>query len=193
MRIFRRTVAVSVLVLPIAAATVGAATATREAPTAALPTRDLVTSAGRARQEAVADLSAIDLSSLAWMAGSWEGEAGGVEMEEHWTAPKGGVMLGLHRDVRPERPAFFEFLRIVETEDGVTYLASPMGREPTPFSLVEASGTRVVFENPEHDFPQRISYELSEDGWLVSRIEGLVDGELRGSEWRWQRVERRGY
>src|SRR6266436_2543525 len=53
-----------------------------------------------------------DVTSLAWMAGSWQGTAGGVEMEEHWLAPRGGEMLGLNRDVAGGRMVSFEFLRI---------------------------------------------------------------------------------
>ncbi len=38
------------------------------------------------------------LNGLDWMLGSWSGEDDGVHMEEHWLPPRGGVMLGLHRD-----------------------------------------------------------------------------------------------
>ena len=39
------------------------------------------------------------LEDLSWMAGSWSGTSRGIEMEEHWTAPKGNSMIGIHRDV----------------------------------------------------------------------------------------------
>jgi len=45
----------------------------------------------------------------------------------------------------------------------------------------------VVFENPEHDFPQRILYRL-DGGMLHARIEGVVDGEPLSSEWTWSRA-----
>ena len=112
------------------------------------------------------------LASLAWMAGSWEGTADGVAMEEHWLPARGGAMLGVHRDVAGGRMVSFEFLRIEATAEGVTYLASPKGRPATPFRLVESGPARVVFANPEHDFPQRILYWLGEDGSLHARIEG---------------------
>jgi hypothetical protein len=40
------------------------------------------------------------VAELAWLAGSWSGETGGLAMEEHWTAPSGGALLGMHRDVK---------------------------------------------------------------------------------------------
>lgn len=126
------------------------------------------------------------LEALAWMAGSWAGTTGGVDMEEHWTAPKGHSMIGVHRDVGNGRTIAFEFLRIEQQGDQIVYLSMPNGRSPaTPFPLKEVSGLRVVFENPAHDFPQRIIYW--KDGQdLRARIEGTVNGKPGSEEWRWR-------
>ena len=126
------------------------------------------------------------LADLAWLAGSWTGTARGIEMEEHWTAPKGNSMVGLHRDVGKGRTLVFEFLRIEQQGDQIVYLSMPNGRSPaTPFPLKEVSGTRVVFENPTHDFPQRIIY-WKDGNDLRARIEGTQNGKTGGEEWRWQ-------
>jgi len=89
-------------------------------------------------------------------------------------------MLGMHRDAKGAK-ASFEFLRIVETADGLVYLAQPGGKPPTPFKLSELAKDRVVFANPEHDFPKRILYMLREKQ-LCARVEG--DGEA-AEEWCW--------
>ena len=126
------------------------------------------------------------LDSLAWMAGSWTGSTPrGIEMEEHWTAPKGNSMIGIHRDVGKGRTLLFEFLRIQQQGDQIVYLSMPNGRSPaTPFPLKEVSGTRVVFENPAHDFPQRIIY-WKDGNDLRARIEGTMKGKAASEEWRW--------
>lgn len=125
------------------------------------------------------------LDSLAWMAGAWAGNAGGVEMEELWTTPKGNSMIGLHRDVAKGRTVGFEFMRIEQQADRIVYLAMPNGRLPaTPFPLKEVSGTRVVFENPTHDFPQRVMY-WKDGADLRARIEGTINGKAGSEEWRW--------
>jgi hypothetical protein len=125
------------------------------------------------------------LEDLSWMAGHWVGTSGDVVMEEFWTAPGGGVMVGLHRDVFQEGKPFFEFLRIVGAERGLTYVASPRGTGTTEFVLVSLDGQKVVFENLEHDFPQRIIYRRDGDR-LIARIEGEVNGALEGREWIWK-------
>jgi hypothetical protein len=128
-----------------------------------------------------------DLAELAWLAGSWTGVDQGVEMEEFWQAPKGKSMLGLHRDIAKGRTVSFEFLRIEATAEAITYWGSPEGRPATPFRLVELKGKRVVFENPEHDFPQRIIYWLDGDGALHAKIEGTQGGKNSSMEWSWRR------
>ena len=125
------------------------------------------------------------LDALSWMAGSWVGESRGIAMEEHWTKPSGNSMIGVHRDVGKGRTLSFEFLRIVQEGDQITYLAMPGGRSPaTPFPLKEVAGTRVVFENPKHDFPQRVIY-WKDGADLRARIEGTMNGKEGSQEWRW--------
>jgi hypothetical protein len=120
------------------------------------------------------------VARLQWMTGHWSANSGGSDVEEIWIAPRAGLMLGMNRTVSKDR-AQFEFIRIEATKDGVFYVAQPGGRPPTRFKLVESGASRVVFANPEHDFPKRILYELR-DGKLCARVEG--DGG-QGEEWCW--------
>ena len=125
------------------------------------------------------------LHDLAWIAGSWSGVTRGIDMEEHWTAPKGNSMIGVHRDVGKGRTLSFEFLRIEQQGDEIVYLSMPNGRSPaTRFPLKETSAYRVVFENPTHDFPQRIIY-WRDGNDLRARIEGTINGKAGSEEWRW--------
>jgi hypothetical protein len=131
---------------------------------------------------------AMRVDDLGWMAGAWRlEEAPGRSNEETWMPPHGGAMLGVHRDVRDGRLVGFEFLRISEDAGVVTYWASPGGAAPTPFRLVELGSRRAVFANPDHDFPQRITYWRDDTG-LHARIEGPQGERTVGMGWSWQPV-----
>jgi len=131
-----------------------------------------------------------DLSALQWMAGCWSLDGGEPGSEEQWTAPAGGTMLGMNRIVSNGETVAFEFLRIVEQEDGWTGLiASPSGQETARFRLTSMHTHEVVFENPAHDFPQRIIYRLDQDGNLRGRIEGAVDGVERSADFPMTRTD----
>jgi hypothetical protein len=129
------------------------------------------------------------VEALAWMEGAWGGEKDGVAMEELWTGPRGGAMLGLHRDVKGGGMVSWEFLRIQTTEAGTFYYASPRSAPPTAFKLVEIGAKRAVFENKEHDFPQRILYWVDAKGALHARIEGPQGGKTLAEEWVWIRTK----
>lgn len=133
------------------------------------------------------DAKAVGIDDLKWLAGAWASDDRGSSTEEHWIAPKGGIMLGVNRGVSRNGKASFEFLRIAETREGIVYFASPGGKEPTPFRLKEAVADSVTFENPDHDFPQRVVYRKVE-GNLVARIEGSINGKDQSMEWTWKPV-----
>jgi Domain of unknown function (DUF6265) len=132
----------------------------------------------------------VDIAKLAFLEGTWIGQEDGLQMEEHWTSISGGALVGMHKDVKDGSMVSFEFCRIAPAADGtLTYYASPGGAPATLFRLKELADRRVVFENPDHDFPQRILYWLEPDGRLGVRIEGEMGGKLEAMEWRWTRKQ----
>ncbi|MFN0243474.1 MAG: DUF6265 family protein [Planctomycetota bacterium] len=118
------------------------------------------------------------IGDLAWLAGAWVGtRSSGSSIEERWSPPRGGAMLAVSRTVNTSgKMSAFEYLRIVEREGGLVYIAQPGGKTPTEFVLTELSTTRAVFVNPRHDFPRRIAYELSAEGDLSATIGQLEGG-----------------
>jgi hypothetical protein len=118
------------------------------------------------------------IGDLAWLGGNWvgtRGTSGTISIEERWGPPLGGAMLGVARTVSRERMTAFEFLRIVERDSGLVYIAQPDGGRQTEFVLTELNGARAEFENPRHSSPQRIVYERSTDGRLSATI-GFING-----------------
>jgi hypothetical protein len=127
------------------------------------------------------------IADLAWLAGAWvgtRGEGNATSIEERWSPPAGGAMLAIARSVRAEKMRTFEFLRIVEIDGGLVYKAQPGGAPPTEFTLTELTKTeegaaRAVFDNPRHDYPKRIVYELSPDGRLTATTGNMKGGTPR--------------
>ncbi len=109
--------------------------------------------------------------SLDWIAGHWCMEDGAVAIDELWLPPHGGVVLGLSRTRTPEATDGFEYLRIVETDGVPSYVAQPGGRPATAFPMTAFGELWIRFENPEHDFPQRIEYRRDGDR-LYAEIAG---------------------
>src|SRR5262245_915562 len=113
------------------------------------------------------------ISELSWISGDWQTPAGGkVQIDEHWSKPAGGSMIGMSRSVSGDRTVEFEYLRIEQRADGIFYVAHPEARCPgTDFKLTRASSNEVVFENAEHDFPKRIMYRKTSDDAITASID----------------------
>ena len=126
------------------------------------------------------------VADLQWMAGTWVHEDARQKVTESWVGPANGMMAAVNLTAYAGGKRSFEFLRIVDTNESMSYLASPGGRAPVEFRLRELRERRVVFENPAHDFPQRIIYRMDGE-WLVARVEGTVRGQQTIEEWRFAR------
>jgi hypothetical protein len=130
------------------------------------------------------------IEALAWLAGCWSRADADPGSGEQWTGPAGGTMLGVSRTVRDGRTVEYEFVVIREAADGaLVYQAHPSGQASAEFRMSHAADREVVFENPGHDFPQRIGYRLDEDGTsLTAWIEGTRDGKTRRIPFPMRRV-----
>ena len=130
------------------------------------------------------------LNDLSWLAGCWEANVRGRQVNEQWMKPGGGIMLGMARTVAQGKAAEFEFTQIREDKDGsIYYVAKPSGQAEASFKLVKLQNKEAVFENPLHDFPQRIIYRLEAGGSLFARVEATTNGQTRGIDYPYRRAK----
>jgi hypothetical protein len=129
---------------------------------------------------------AAKIDQVGWMSGNWVGTDGGVSFEERWTPPAGGAMLAVSRTLKDGRMAAFEFLRIIERNGGLVYVAQPGGKPPTDFTLTLLSQNSATFESPEHDFPKLIRYTKRADGSLEARV---GDGGAKDETYVFKRLQ----
>ncbi len=138
---------------------------------------------------AVQGKSTTDVSQFSWMSGCWLGETGGRQVEECWTRPSGGSLLGSAKTVRGGKTTGREFMEIGDNGDGLAFTNKLVNGEipnwdrPTAsFKLLRLEGKEAIFEDPQREFPRRVIYRLTPDGMLVGRIEGTRDGKALSDE-----------
>lgn len=129
-----------------------------------------------------------EVNSRGFLSGCWAFSRGPLAVEEQWTKPAGGALLGLSRTMRDGRMVFHEYLRIEREGADVVYTPQlSTGARPVAFKLVRLTKDEAVFENPDHDFPQRIIYTRTAGG-LTARTEGVRDGQTRSDVFPYKRV-----
>jgi hypothetical protein len=112
---------------------------------------------------------AAEVGRVAWLQGCWQSASGGRTVEEQWMAPRGDSIVGMSRTVRDGKLVEYELVLI--RHQGPAQVSAE-------FRASVVSDKRVVFENLQHDFPQRIGYERDASS-LHAWVEGAEDGRER--------------
>jgi len=128
------------------------------------------------------------IDRAAFLVGCWERSTATRRSVEKWFPARDGVMHGTSQVVTDSGTRELERLRLYQIGDTLVYEADPVGQALTLFRASEVSATRLVFENPDHDFPQRITYSLAGDS-LHARIEGDRAGRRGPVTFRFRRSE----
>ena len=116
------------------------------------------------------------LEGLEWITGLWQSELSNGKYYERWTASDENSMIGEAFIVKGGDTIPSEELKIQVMSDGIYYIAIPRNQEETHFKLVSLEGQEAVFENLEHDFPQRIIYRGNPDGGMYVEA-AVIDKE----------------
>ena len=131
----------------------------------------------------IAAQAAATAPDFSWLSGEWLACGPTSIVEEHWLGPAGnGVLVGANL-ARSAKGSSHEFFRIGPARNGAWgFHAQPGGAPPVMFAISEHKEKRVVFENKDHDFPQRVIY-WREGANLRARIEGHIAGKPEFEEW----------
>jgi hypothetical protein len=133
--------------------------------------------------------SAASVADLEWLSGCWASDSGEVGSGEVWTRPAGGTLFGLSRTIKNGKTVAHEFMQIREIEPGqLAFIARPSGQTEATFKLVRSTKNELVFENPTHDFPQRVIYRLDSAQRLMGRVEGKSNGREQAFDYPMRRT-----
>ena len=128
------------------------------------------------------------IEQLAWISGCWVYTSPRVFIEELWTRPAGGTMLGVSRTLRRtptgDSTMAWEFIRVYARGTDLVYAAQPHNQPAAEFTSERVSDSVVVFANPAHDYPQRIIYRRAGKDSLRARVEGTQGGRTPGARSR---------
>lgn len=99
---------------------------------------------------------------LSWLEGEWNrtNVKPGQTATESWRT-SGNSMLGMGVSMKASDTTFVEKLRVEIKGDDIFYVADVReNATPTYFKITEFTKTGFVSENPTHDFPKVIAYDL---------------------------------
>lgn len=130
-----------------------------------------------------------DLSQLEWILGQWKSQSGEEVIIEHWQKVNDTLFNGETWFIDSGDTVATELLKIIARSDNIFYVAEPSGQQNTEFKLTQLKNNEVLFENPEHDFPQKIFYKKTSSDSLYAKIEGVIDGRQQSMDFNWTLLE----
>lgn len=113
--------------------------------------------------------------------GRWENKTPEGTFSEEWKTENDSVMVGASYFINGKDTLFAETIRLEQKENNLFMIVSVPNQneeKPVAFKLTSSTSDNLVFENPEHDFPKKITYKLVTKDSLYAEISG--DGKSQG-------------
>lgn len=113
-----------------------------------------------------------------WLIGEWEHIEGEEHALEIWNEKDDSTLSGRAYSIIISDTVWSERIAIEERSGDLFYVPTVSDQNngrPVTFILTSSSEGKLVFENPQHDFPQRITYRRLGMDSLVAEISSLDD------------------
>lgn len=120
------------------------------------------------------------IKAARWILGNWENKTADGNLSETWKKVNDSTFHGQSYFIKEKDTLHFESITLQQKGEELSYSATVKGQnneEPVTFKLTNSTDTQMVFENPKHDYPQKISYTQINDDSLVAEISGTLEGK----------------
>ncbi len=114
-----------------------------------------------------------------WFLGTWQNNTPNGVFTESWEQKNDSLYFGLSTVVVGKDTVFYEKINLQKTHTDWNYVVSVKGqnnKQPIAFKLTSSNPTQLVFENPQHDFPTKITYTQITKDSIIAEISGIVNG-----------------
>jgi hypothetical protein len=135
----------------------------------------------------------VTISKSHWLIGKWENQTSRGKMIEDWSFINDSTLGANSYMITATDSTSLESVRLVKEDQAIYYIPTVKGQNndlPVKFKLTSVSASEMVFENPDHDFPQKITYTLISENSLLAEISGIVNGQMRSRKFPMTRASR---
>lgn len=119
------------------------------------------------------------MEDLQQLVGDWRTDVKKDKYNAEVWQPDSAGYGGTGVKVKNEKTVFEEFLRL-RIKDGTLYYGVRIPKqnkgEWVDFAMTEHSANSWLFENPAHDFPKKLRYELIDENTLHIKVSGKDGG-----------------
>jgi hypothetical protein len=115
-----------------------------------------------------------------WLLGKWENKVDEGILSESWKKLNDSTFQAESFFIKDKDTLHFETITLQQKGEELFYTATVKGQnndKPVSFNMTSETDKKLVFENPKHDYPQKITYTLINKDSLVAEISGIQLGK----------------
>lgn len=120
------------------------------------------------------------LEKMSWLVGEWENKMPEGNLTETWIKANDSTFTGKTLFIKEKDTIHNEEIVLSQKGETLYYTPTVIGQnndEPIEFKMTNSTENEFVFENPKHDYPQKIVYKKLNSTNLVATISGKQLGK----------------
>ena len=141
----------------------------------------ITTLVGCKKEHAITPKAFAEIEKVSWLIGNWENISKEGTLLESWEKKNDSTLIGTSFFIQNKDTIFTEQIALEEREKELFYIPTVSDQnngKPVSFMLTSATKKQLVFENPAHDFPQKITYNAIGKDSLIAEVSGLQNGKM---------------
>jgi hypothetical protein len=132
------------------------------------------------------------IKSANWLLGKWENKVDESSLSENWKKLNDSTFQAESFFTKDKDTLHFETITLQQKGENLIYSATVKGQnndKPVSFNMTSETEKKLVFENPKHDYPQKITYTLINKDSLVTEISGIQLGKSSSEKFGMKKSE----
>ena len=127
----------------------------------------------------------VNNNNFDWLIGAWQMQLKNGILYEIWERKDNLYQNKSYKVSAAGDTVMLETVQILEKDGNIYYTPTTFDQndqKPVYFRMTEMNENSFVAENPEHDFPQKITYRLRNNNELYAMIDGKIKEQYRREE-----------
>jgi hypothetical protein len=128
-----------------------------------------------------------ELEKSVWLLGVWQKQSGKGILTESWRRLDDSTFVGRSFFVVNCDTLSSEKIRLEQRNGKLYYIPTVADQnegKPIAFTQNSLTDSTVTFENPQHDFPQKIDYRFQKPDSLIAEVSAMVNGSQKSIVFR---------
>ena len=133
-----------------------------------------------------------ELEKANWLIGEWQNNSPEGNATEVWKKENDSTFVGKSYFVIGKDTVSSETISLEQNGNQLYYIPTVQDQnagQPVKFTLASSTSNQLIFENPKHDFPQKISYTQITNDSLLAEISGMMNGKQNSQKFPMTRVK----